>query len=90
MESPEEPLDALRPITNGGLLDDNGQLLPNLQDSIDVEMVPESVWRLLVDWFGYDAEIKRKVIAGSTPGNERVEFYVRLARAQHLPPAFLC
>jgi hypothetical protein len=77
MESTEEPLSPLRPITNGRLLNADGQLLPDLQDSVDVEMVPESAWRLLVDWFGYDAEIKRKVISGSAPGNERVEFYVR-------------
>lgn len=84
--SPDAPLEALAPLTNAPLLDGAGQLRPLLQEGSDVEIVPENAWRMLVDWFTGDHEIKRKVIAGAQPGNERVEFYVSCRPAVRTSP----
>jgi len=40
----------LGPVDNSTLLDTYGHLLPSLAENIDVEYVPEEVWKLFIQW----------------------------------------
>ncbi|XP_046407144.1 ubiquitin carboxyl-terminal hydrolase 15-like [Ischnura elegans] len=65
-------------IDNSSLLNENGDLKPNLMDKYDYELVPSEAWDLLVEWFGKvpgQDPLKRKVVELGETKMPLVEVY---------------
>ncbi|KAF8966337.1 hypothetical protein BDZ97DRAFT_1809088 [Flammula alnicola] len=52
------------PVNNSSLLDEYDNLLPSIAEGVDVEYVPQEIWDLFVEWYGYPiGTLPRRVIA---------------------------
>jgi hypothetical protein len=50
-------------IDNRRLLNERGELLPNLIEHLDYHLIPFEAWRFLVNWYGGGPIIRRPVIS---------------------------
>lgn len=76
----EGETDTISRFDNAVLLDDQGELRTDLVEDSDFVLLPEGVWRRVVEKFGcdVDTEICRKTIVDS--GGARVELYPYVLR----------
>ncbi|KAF8582776.1 cysteine proteinase [Ramaria rubella] len=67
----------LGPVNNSQLVDNEGNLKPDLTDGIDYELVPKPMWDLFVQWYGPAKQtLERKVNSRSGSQELFVECYV--------------
>ncbi|KAG0151750.1 hypothetical protein CROQUDRAFT_56628 [Cronartium quercuum f. sp. fusiforme G11] len=69
-------IQTLGQIDNTDLLESDGDLKPGLRIGSEIEIIPESFWNLISNWYGYKPNsIPRRVITTNGIGNETLEFY---------------
>ncbi|RDB15775.1 Ubiquitin carboxyl-terminal hydrolase 4 [Hypsizygus marmoreus] len=86
----------LGPVDNSRLLDSYGNLQSSLVEGVDLEYVPEEVWKLFFDWYGEAIHpLPRRVIERGTSKQTSIELrpptlkVFRLAKAKSEGPCYL-
>jgi ubiquitin C-terminal hydrolase len=74
-EKPKEPPGPPGRMDNSDLLEADGTLKPALMENIHYYVVPAEIWKLLVEWYGGEPEIKRLMIETGVNKTLIVEIY---------------
>ncbi|KAM0750823.1 UCH-domain-containing protein [Meredithblackwellia eburnea MCA 4105] len=77
-DDPSLDINEIGPVDNTTLAGPDGKLRKPVQEGVDLEVVPEAVWRYFVDWYSVSGPtFARKVVQTSSDahGSERIEYY---------------